>query len=196
MCGPALAGRVFPRYVEFRLPGSLPRDNRTMSIGNDTFFYRRHLPHLEKDGKTYFITFRTRGRVRLSPAARTAVLRSCIDIHSAFCWLECLTIMPDHVHAIVSPVEIRLADLMKRMKGGSSYHANCVMKRRGPLWQHESFDHILRSSGTLRVKMQYVCDNPVRLGLVEHWREYAWTWRACDHLGPACRWPAEAGPHT
>jgi REP element-mobilizing transposase RayT len=167
-----------------------------MSIGNDTFWYRRHLPHLEKDGKTYFITFRTQRREWLPPLARTATLRSCIDLHLSFCWLECVTIMPDHVHAILSPLGTTLAEVMKRMKGGSSYQANRVMKRRGPLWQHESFDHILRSSETLSRKIEYVCENPVRLGLVNHWREYPWTWRACDHLGPFTNWPAKAGPHT
>lgn len=90
--------------------------------------------------------------------------------------------MPDHVHIILSPLEIfTLPNVMKRLKGASSYHANRVMTRKGPLWQHESFDHILRSSESLTEKMEYVCNNPVRAGIVASWQDYPWTWRACDH---------------
>jgi len=89
--------------------------------------------------------------------------------------------MPDHGHIIVRPLKITLSDLMQRLKGSSSYKANISMKRRGPLWQHESFDHILRTDENLRSNMEYICNNPVRAGLVDHWQKYPWTWRACDH---------------
>src|SRR5438105_9397043 len=117
-----------------------------MPVGNDTTAYRRHLRHLTREGKTYFVTFRTRGRLQLEASARDAVLSACIELHPILCWLECMTVMPDHVHAIFTPREIRLADLTKRFKGRSSHRANRVMKRRGPLWQHESFDHIVRAA--------------------------------------------------
>ena len=153
-----------------------------MPVGDDTIAYRRHLPHLEKQGKTYFVTFRTRRRQQLPPVARTAALQACIALHRAFCWLECITIMPDHCHSILAPLEPHpLAEVMKRLKGSSSYRANLSIHRRGPLWQHESFDHILRSDESLSSKIEYICNNPVRAGLVDHWSEYAWTWRACDH---------------
>jgi hypothetical protein len=50
----------------------------------------------------------------------------------------------------------------------------------GPVWQEESFDHVLRSSGGLDVKAEYVLQNPVRNGLVADWREYPWAWQRQD----------------
>jgi hypothetical protein len=43
-------------------------------IGNDTFAYRRQLPHLSKNQKTYFVTFVTKNRSILEPRARDIVL--------------------------------------------------------------------------------------------------------------------------
>ena len=36
-----------------------------------------------------------------------------------------------------------------------------------PLWQPEFFDHLLRSDESLREKIAYVHNNPVRAGLVK-----------------------------
>ena len=152
-----------------------------MPVGDDTIAYRRHLPHLTKPGKTFFVTFRTRNG--FVPSSRIA--RRCIgDFHRVTrgsCWLHCAVVMPDHVHLLVMPFEsTNLSTLMKQLKGGSSYRINRVLGRTGPLWQHESFDHILRSDETLRMKTDYICDNPVRAGLVQSSSEYRWLWRAAD----------------
>ncbi len=155
-----------------------------MPVGNDTIAYRRHLPHLVKSGKAYFVTFRTRDRFVLPDVARTVILDTCVALHEELCWLTCSVVMPDHVHAIVSSSEITLADLMKRLKGRSSFLANRAIQRTGPLWQHESFDHIIRNSESISLKMDYICNNPVRAGLVERWQDYRWIWRACDRDPP------------
>ncbi|HJT17919.1 MAG TPA: transposase [Thermoanaerobaculia bacterium] len=136
-----------------------------MPIGNGTFAYRRHLPHLVKADKTDFVTFRTIRRRHLEPIARTAVLAACIELHKTVCCLECITVMPNRVHAIFSPLNIAVSEVMKRLKGRSARRANLSVDRSGPLWQHESFDHILRSDESVQSKMEYICNNPVRAGL-------------------------------
>lgn len=151
-----------------------------MPIGYDTNVFRRNLPHLTNDGKRYFVTFATRRRFVLPPAARTEVLQTAIGLHRTHCWLDVVTVMPDHVHAIIAPFAGGLSQAMKRLKEASSIRANGALGRAGPLWQHESFDHILRSDESVTEKMEYICNNPVRAGLVENWRDYPWTWRACD----------------
>jgi len=45
-----------------------------MPVSNDTFAHRRHLPHLEKSGKSHFITFATIHREVLPPIARDIAL--------------------------------------------------------------------------------------------------------------------------
>jgi REP element-mobilizing transposase RayT len=96
-----------------------------MPIGDDTFAYRRYLPHLQKSGKTYFVTFCTRDRRILDPASRDIVLSCCVRDHRTAYWLHCVCVMPDHVHLVFTPFELfNLAIIMNRIKGVSSHGIN------------------------------------------------------------------------
>jgi putative transposase len=66
---------------------------------------------------------------------------------------------------------------MKGIKGSSSREVNQVLGRSGSLWQHESFDHELRTDESIREKAEYICQNPVRRGLVKFVDDYPWIWR-------------------
>jgi hypothetical protein len=48
------------------------------------------------------------------------------------------------------------------------------MERDGPVWQEESFDHVLRTSENLKEKIEYIRQNPVRRGLVAKAEDYRW----------------------
>jgi hypothetical protein len=48
------------------------------------------------------------------------------------------------------------------------------------VWQDESFDHVLRGDESLRETMDYVCQNPVRKGLVDKPEDYKWLWVECE----------------
>jgi hypothetical protein len=52
-----------------------------------------------------------------------------------------------------------------------------MLGRRGAVWQDEAFDHIIRREDLLRDKVEYLCQNPVRKGLVRTPDEYPWLWR-------------------
>ena len=95
-----------------------------------------------------------------------------------------LVVMPDHVHMIVTPMtdyeRMRIFPLRQTMHTIKSYSAHEINKRigrSGPIWQDESFDHVLRSSESLDVKIAYVLANPVRRGLVNTPDEYLWVWQ-------------------
>ncbi len=97
--------------------------------------------------------------------------------------LQAVVVMPDHVHMIFTPLvnqeaqEVSsLAEIMDAIKGASAHKINRALGRKGRVWQAESFDHVLRSSEGLRLKVQYVLENPVRRGLVAQWGEYPWLW--------------------
>jgi REP element-mobilizing transposase RayT len=96
--------------------------------------------------------------------------------------------MPDHVHMIFAPLldeqrrEIfSLVRIMQSVKAASARAINEKLSRCGPVWQEESFDHVLRSSERLDAKVDYILQNPVRRGLVSDWREYRWAWERQDH---------------
>ena len=91
--------------------------------------------------------------------------------------------MPDHVHLIYSPLkrtdgwDYTLPEIMKAIKGRSARQINLGLKRTGPVWQEEFFDHVLRSNDSLMDRVEYVCLNPVRAGLVKTESEYRWLWK-------------------
>ncbi|HEY3053980.1 MAG TPA: transposase [Thermoanaerobaculia bacterium] len=144
-----------------------------MSIGSDTFAWRRDLPHLQKVGKTYFVTFCSDQRRVLTPSARDAALASCLCGHHHSYFLHTAVIMPDHVHLIFTLYDqTTLPATMKLIKSTSSRRIG-----RGTTWQREYFDRAVRSDEDLRAKCEYVAANPVRAGLVRSVDEYPWVWR-------------------
>jgi len=147
-------------------------------------FYRRNLPHLQRDYKPHFITFATKLRSRLPGWAREIVLSSCRHDHRSKYELEVAVVMPDQVHLILTPLVderkaevVSLVEIMRAIKGASAHIINRRLGRHGSIWQEESFDHVLRSSEKLDEKVNYVLQNPVRRGLVNDWREYRWLWK-------------------
>jgi len=146
-------------------------------VRDDTEAYRGRLPHLLKSGRMYYVTFCTVRRECLSANARDVVLASCIHDHDVLCWIDCVVVMPDHVHLIVAPYEqASLSIVLKNMKSRSAIGVNRLMKRAGSLWQRESFDRIVRSTDNLERNRQYIFENPVRAGLVKRVEDYPWIW--------------------
>jgi REP element-mobilizing transposase RayT len=136
-------------------------------------FYRRQLPHLQRDNKQHFLTFCTFHRWVLPEQVRSVVLDSCLHDDGSKIDLQVAVIMPDHVHLIFTPLvngmEMTvwpLAEITDAIKGASAHMINRVLGRKEKVWQAESFDHVVRSSESLDQKIQYVLENPVRRGLV------------------------------
>lgn len=148
-------------------------------------FYRRNLPHMQRDFTPHFITFNTKFREVLPEWARDIALGCCVHDHEKRYRLRVAAVMPDHVHLILTPLisEDRqaifsLVEIMKAIKGASAHAINHRSRCRGTIWQEESFDRVIRSSESLDAKIAYILENPVRTGLVEDWRQYRWIWLA------------------
>ena len=144
-------------------------------------FYRRDLPHLQRGNKPHFITFITKHRAHLPPAARDIVLQCCRHDHNVRYHLHAAVVMPDHVHLILTPIVdpqrmlvVPLPEIMKAIKSTAAHRINRRRESHAPVWQDESFDHVLRSSEALDAKVLYVLENPVRRGLVSRWEDYPW----------------------
>ena len=83
--------------------------------------------------------------------------------------------MPDHIHMLITPFdEYGLSHIMNRVKNVSAHFINAELGRRGPVWQREYFDHILRSDESRWTKGESIVMNPVRRGLVATPEEYRW----------------------
>jgi len=148
-------------------------------------FYRRNLPHMQRDFTPHFITFNTKLRRILPELARDIVLNSCVHDHQRRCRLRIAVVMPDHVHLVLTPlideahqVVTSLIEIMKAIKGVSAHAINRRFGLCGAIWQEESFDRVVRSSESLDAKVAYILENLVRKGLVDDWREYRWIWQS------------------
>jgi REP element-mobilizing transposase RayT len=146
-------------------------------------FYRRKLPHLQRDYKPHFVTFCTHLRWILPEEARAIALQCCLHDKSTKIDLHAAVVMPDHVHLIFTPLinhaareTYSLAEIMDAIKGVSAHKINRALGCVGKVWQTESFDRVLRSSEKLDEKVTYVLNNPVRRGLVSVPQEYRWLW--------------------
>jgi len=155
-------------------------------------FYRRNLPHIQRDFTPHFITFNTKFRSVLPGWARDIVLACCIHDHERRYRLRVALVMADHVHLILTPLTdetqrsvVSLVDIMRAIKGASAHAINHRSGTSGRVWQEESFDRVVRSSESLDAKIAYILENPVRKGLVKDWSEYRWVWRPPEeHFAP------------
>jgi REP element-mobilizing transposase RayT len=145
--------------------------------------YRRNLPHIQVEGKPLFVTFTTYHRWVLPEPARNLVIKHCLHDHGKKLQLHGLVVMPDHVHLIFTPLcdelgsPFGLAEIMHGIKSSAAHSINKVLDRRGHVWQREFFDYLLRSDEKIREKVEYICQNPVRRGLVTSENDYPWLWR-------------------
>jgi putative transposase len=152
-------------------------------------FYRRNLPHLERDSDALFVTFCTKKRIQLPEHLRQIVLQTCIYEHNRRIQLHAVVVMPDHVHMVLEKkfdsADQRtpaLGEIMHSIKGASSHAINKLLDRRGPLWQEEWFDRLPRSADSFHAKIAYVLDNPVRKGLAATRYEYPYLWLSNPEL--------------
>jgi REP element-mobilizing transposase RayT len=137
----------------------------------------RHLPHWDHAGSTYFITFRLKhGEMRLNE--RRLVCDHILKSDRVFYQLFALVVMPDHVHMLARPSQgIALSRMMKGTKGVTARLINNARNTRGPVWLGESYDRIIRDEAEAIEKQNYVIQNPVRAGIVEHWQDYPFVYR-------------------
>ena len=171
----AVGGRGRPPHVTHK-------DTMSTSPPLTKYKYRRRLPHLQKAEADLFVTFCTGGPLILPGEARSLVLEHCLREHGQRIVLHTVVVMPNHVHLLLSPLRDRdgwpfpLVDILLSLKSATAHRINKLLNWEGPMWQEESFDHVLRSDESLREKCEYIRRDPVRAGLVRRPEDYPWLW--------------------
>jgi REP element-mobilizing transposase RayT len=158
-----------------------PSSTRTfVKLKHNPYRYRRTLPHIQ-DSVPIFVSFNTHCRWELPPEARTLAMQSCMYEHRRRVQMHACVIMPEHAHllfGILYSVEQdppAISCILGDIKGASSHNINKILRRKGRVWQEESFDRATRI-GEFDYYMNYVIMNPVRRKLVESPDEYQWLW--------------------
>jgi len=144
--------------------------------------YQRRLPHHQKADRAIFVTFRKLNRDPFPASARDVILQHCRHDDGKRIQLHAAVVMPNHVHLLLTPLRdeqgwpYALPAILKLIQGVSARNVNRLLGTSGPVWQEESFDHMLRSNESFQEKQDYIRQNPVRAGLVEKPQDYQWLW--------------------
>jgi REP element-mobilizing transposase RayT len=152
------------------------------SLQRPKYEYRRRLPHYQNASGALFVTFRAFSTSGLPESARDLVLKHCLYDHGKRIHLSAAVVMPTHVHLLFWALRdetgwpFPLVDILQSLKGSSAHSVNKLMRWAGPVWQEESFDHVLRSDESWEAKREYIRQNPVRAGIVKRPEDYRWLW--------------------
>jgi REP element-mobilizing transposase RayT len=154
----------------------------TQRLLQGKYQYWRRLPHYQKDDRAVFVTFCCGCLDPLPEAVRDIVVRHCLHDQGTKAAIHAVVVMPDHVHLLLTPLRdldgnlYSLVEILQGIKSASAHSLNRALGRSGPVWQEESFDHVLRSDESFEQKAEYIRQNPIRAGLVKEAADYRWLW--------------------
>lgn len=89
--------------------------------------------------------------------------------------LLCYCIMGNHVHFIAYKFNKPVNHVMDSLKTFTAREINKALGRTGALWQREYYDRLIRDRNDLSNKVDYVLNNPVKIGQVTHWQRWPWS---------------------
>jgi len=126
------------------------------------------------------------------------VSEALIYADAKWCTVLASSIMTNHVHGLIgvgnwpssiesdgegcppkretADQEFPLTYVLASIKKFTSRRANQILGRRGPFWQEENYDHLIRSGDDLARAAWYILMNPVKAGLCQDWQEWPWTY--------------------
>lgn len=179
---------------------SKPVNNRSLHRGQ---YDRGYLPHIDRPDLVQFITYRLADSLpkHLREAADDEfdALDSELDRGLGSCVLQrpeiarvvldnwrhfngqrytilAACVMPNHVHVLIEPVTgYALAKVVQGWKSYTAKEINKLIDSSGELWQSSYFDRYIRDDAHLRKTSEYIVNNPVSAGLVNHPDDWPFT---------------------
>ena len=161
-------------FVTFRTADSLPHEKLAQWVSERTDWLRKNPePHSDSQLHNYYERFPVRLQKWLDEGhgecvPRQSRLRAIVeDVLKYFdqkrYFLGEFVVMPNHVHAIVTPMRMHsLSAIVGSWKGFTARKINSELGQSGSFWQKESFDHIVRSPASLHKFEEYIRANPGR----------------------------------
>lgn len=81
----------------------------------------------------------------------------------------------------VSPYIV--TNILQNLKRFTARECNKLLNRSGAFWQHESYDHVVRNDKELMRIVEYVLNNPVKVGLCDKWEDWKFNYCNFELLG-------------
>ncbi|MFH1004802.1 MAG: transposase [Bacteroidota bacterium] len=165
-------------FITFRLADSIPAAV-TEKIKSERELWLKNNPK-GKDGnyskeelKEYYRLFSERVETLLNAGKGSCVLRNeetakivadaLLYFNNQRYVLNEWVIMPNHVHVLVKPLAgYKLPDILHSWKSFTANKINEQLGKKGQLWMHESYDHIVRNENALHAIRNYIRQNPVK----------------------------------
>ncbi|MDA3817758.1 MAG: transposase [Prolixibacteraceae bacterium] len=178
-------------HVVFRVKDSIPNhivekfksdyDDQKLNITTNS--KEEYLQILNRLNNEYFEKFES--ELHKSPIKPLADFKNAEIVQNAILYFQnkrytilAYSIMPNHVHILLSNLKKHLADILKPMKGFSARKINKQGGTKGTFWQDESYDHLIRSRNEMADTVNYIINNPVKAGICNHYTEHDFTWCA------------------
>lgn len=106
------------------------------------------------------------------------------SLTSYACLLHGYVLMTNHVHLLVTPLELHSIPRMMQATGRKYVqYINRTYRRSGTLWEGRYKSCLVDSDAWLLTCMRYIEMNPVRAGMVSHPGEYRWSSYAANAQG-------------
>lgn len=109
--------------------------------------------------------------------------------------LVAFTLMSNHIHLVLDfsiqlkqiiPFDLDLytnvSEVMRKIKGSSSFHANKVIDNSGnPFWGASYYDRYIRDYNHFFGAVNYTINNVVKAKIATHWMNHPYTWLNPDY---------------
>ena len=172
---PHFDGGAIPQSITFRLADSLPAwriqalDEELARLPREAVSRerRRHLDAYLDQGL---------GSCRLSdPRLALLVQNALLKFDGERYHLHAWVIMPNHVHALLTPIPPALVGrIVHAWKSYTATAANRLLHLRGSFWQEDFFDRAIRDERHFQAAYAYIEANPTKAGLCS--RDEKWPW--------------------
>ena len=148
-------------FLTWRLAGSLPREyfDREKATDLENKFARMdHLLDRAATGPVWLAD----ERVARTVSASLLFGESNLGLYVLRAWV----LMSNHAHLLIEP-RVPLARIVRSVRSYSARGANVLLRRNGPFWQQEGYDHWVRDRAERDRVVRYIEQNPVQAGLVQ-----------------------------
>ena len=141
---------------------------------NEYKFNRRYLPHYQIAERYYFITSHCKKGITLTSPERDIIHQAILFLDGKKYDLTTSVVMDDHIHIVLKPLQTdsenyySISQIMHSIKSFSAQ--KCGRK----LWQHESYDRVVRNGEDFLEYLQYIRNNPYKRELVQADEDYKW----------------------
>ena len=109
--------------------------------------------------------------------------------------LHAWVVMPNHVHALVTPLgDFSLGGILRTWKQFTARRAKELLAKSGDewttesFWQRESFDRLTRDADERERTVRYIHTNPVKAGLCEKPEDWPWSSAVVAQAAEPARW--------